>query len=176
MLVIAWSISASVGRGFLASSAAAASTCPDWQNPHCGTSSVIQARCTGWLPSRESPSIVVIERRLTADTGVVHVRVASPSSRTVQEPHCGRNVHGVGPAVDGERVWRHRLAPRSWLQPKLGCVPSVAKGPIGWVTSSGLKLATWSHFAVCATSQLPLELVAGAASLVARRQGGVMDP
>src|SRR5438094_8542315 len=41
------SMSASVGLGFLESSAAADMICPDWQYPHCGTSSSIQAFCTG---------------------------------------------------------------------------------------------------------------------------------
>src|ERR1700730_11400978 len=58
--LMASSISASVGLGFFASSAAADMICPDWQYPHCGTSSSIQAFCTGCDASTESPSIVVI--------------------------------------------------------------------------------------------------------------------
>src|SRR5207237_9145801 len=41
--VIAWSISSSVGLGFSRSSTAALISCPDWQYPHCGTSSSIHA-------------------------------------------------------------------------------------------------------------------------------------
>jgi hypothetical protein len=44
---MAASMSSSVGSGFPASSAAAAMICPDWQKPHWGTSSSIQAFCTG---------------------------------------------------------------------------------------------------------------------------------
>jgi hypothetical protein len=33
---------------------------PDWQNPHCGTSSAAQAFCTGCEPSFDSPSMVTI--------------------------------------------------------------------------------------------------------------------
>src|SRR5205823_11401957 len=59
MLVIAVSMSASVGCGVFASSAAAAMICPDWQKPHCGTSSSIHARCTAcarFLRSEEHTS------------------------------------------------------------------------------------------------------------------------
>src|SRR3984885_6459854 len=36
-----------VGRGFDLRSAAACMICPDWQYPHCGTCSAIQATCSG---------------------------------------------------------------------------------------------------------------------------------
>src|SRR6266700_103677 len=87
MLVISLLISASVGFGFCLSSATAAMICPDWQYPHCGTSSSIQASWTGCVPSADSPSMVVTALPATADAGMLHERVAWPSIRTVQAPH-----------------------------------------------------------------------------------------
>src|SRR6266849_5190495 len=84
--LMASSISASLGLGFFESSATADMICPDWQYPHCGTSSSIQACCTGWLPSAERPSIVVIFLPATLETGVMQERVASPLMCTVQAP------------------------------------------------------------------------------------------
>src|SRR6187455_1221675 len=79
-------MSASVGLGMRASSAAADMICPDWQKPHCGTSSSIQARCTGWSLFPESPSMVVTRLPATAESGVVHERVGCPSTCTVHAP------------------------------------------------------------------------------------------
>src|SRR2546425_7222877 len=86
MFVIAVSMSASEGCGFFASSAAAAMIWPDWQYPHCGTSSAIQARCTACARFLERPSIVVTRLPATAATGSTQVRVATPSRWTVQAP------------------------------------------------------------------------------------------
>src|SRR5437016_3541654 len=47
----------------------------------------IQARCTGWLPSGDRPSIVVILVFTAAETGVPHERTGLPSMCTVQAPH-----------------------------------------------------------------------------------------
>src|SRR5882762_9292449 len=80
------SMSASVGFGFLLSSATADMICPDWQYPHCGTSSSIQACCTGWLPSAERPSIVVTFFPATLEIAVMQERVASPLMCTVHAP------------------------------------------------------------------------------------------
>src|SRR6266849_2415016 len=80
------SISESVGLGFLASSATADMICPDWQYPHCGTSSAIHACWTGWLPSADRPSMVVTFFPATAETGVIQERVISPLMCTVQAP------------------------------------------------------------------------------------------
>src|SRR5579885_679517 len=80
------SISASLGCGFFASSATADMICPDWQYPHCGTSSSIQACCTGCNPFAESPSIVVTCFPETEEMGVMHERVASPLMCTVHAP------------------------------------------------------------------------------------------
>src|SRR5438876_10163468 len=88
MFVMVASISASVGCGFFARSAAAAMIWPDWQYPHCGTSSSIHARCTGCERFLERPSIVVTRFPATAATGSTQVRVATPSRWTVQAPHC----------------------------------------------------------------------------------------
>src|SRR5262245_1496987 len=81
-------MSASVGLGLTASSAAAAMIWPLWQKPHCTTSSSIQARCTA---DRASPcasrSMVVTARPCTAPAGSTHERVALPSRWTVQAPH-----------------------------------------------------------------------------------------
>jgi hypothetical protein len=46
--------------------------CPDWQYPHCGTSSSIHASCTGCVPSADSPSMVVIGLPATADAATLH--------------------------------------------------------------------------------------------------------
>src|SRR6266513_3660906 len=83
---IASSMSASVGEGLVARSAAADMICPGWQKPHCGTSTSVHARWTGWSPLSESPSIVVTFLPATADTGVTHVLTGAPSRWTVQTP------------------------------------------------------------------------------------------
>src|SRR5262249_60477035 len=54
---------------------------------HCGTSISSQARCTGWLRSVESPSIVVTDLPATDSTGTEHERVGAPSMCTVHAPH-----------------------------------------------------------------------------------------
>src|SRR2546421_8529418 len=102
MFVIAASMSASVGCGFLASRADAAMIWPDWQYPHCGTSSAIQARCTAWVRFLDRPSIVVTRLLATAEMGSTQVRVATPSRWTVQAPHCAMpqpNLVPVSPSV-----------------------------------------------------------------------------
>src|SRR6266851_7778725 len=84
--LMASSISASVGLAFFASSATADMICPDWQYPHCGTSSAIQASWTGWLPSADKPSMVVTFFPATLEIGVIQERVISPLMCTVQAP------------------------------------------------------------------------------------------
>src|SRR5216684_1717663 len=81
------SISESVGLGFLASSATADMICPDWQYPHCGTSSAIHACWTGWLPSADKPSMVVTFFPATLEMAVWQERAASPLLCTVHAPH-----------------------------------------------------------------------------------------
>src|SRR5262245_49821004 len=89
MLVIASSMSASVGCGFFASNADAAMICPDWQYPHCGTSTAAQAFCTGCELSRDSPSMVtILSVGLIALTGIEQERTTSPFRWTEQAPHC----------------------------------------------------------------------------------------
>src|SRR5271169_1336029 len=85
--LMASSISASEGFGFFASSATADMICPDWQYPHCGTSSSIHALCTGCDASVDKPSMVVIFFPATLETGVMQEREASPLICTVQAPH-----------------------------------------------------------------------------------------
>src|SRR5256884_4576718 len=102
MFVIASSMSASVGCGFLASNAAAAMIWPDWQQPHCDRSSAIQARCTACARFLDRPSIVVTRLLATAEMGSTQVRVATPSRCTVQAPHCAMpqpNLVPVRPSV-----------------------------------------------------------------------------
>src|SRR5664279_5181192 len=84
---MASSISASVGFEVLASRAAAVMIWPDWQYPHCGTSSSIQATWIGWVRSGESPSMVVTFLPATAEMGVTQERCGWPSMWTVQAPH-----------------------------------------------------------------------------------------
>ena len=89
MLVIASSMSASVGLGLAFSSAAAAMIMPDWQKPHCGTSSATQAFCTGCDAFGDRPSMVTIfSVAETLETGRTQLRVGTPSMCTVQAPHC----------------------------------------------------------------------------------------
>lgn len=52
---------------------------PDWQYPHCGTSSASHARCTGWLLSGERPSIVVTFAPSREPIGNEHERIGLPS-------------------------------------------------------------------------------------------------
>src|SRR5256712_9867053 len=85
--LIASSMSASLGCGFSRSSTAADMIWPDWQYPHCGTSFSIHARCSGWLRSDESPSMVVPSLPAARETGVPHVPPASPLRWTVHAPH-----------------------------------------------------------------------------------------
>src|SRR3954468_7943561 len=83
-------ICASVGFGFLSSSALAVMIWPFWQKPHCGTCSSIQACCIGCsFPFCERPSSVVTSV-LTFDTGVMHDLVATPLMITVHALHCPR--------------------------------------------------------------------------------------
>src|SRR5215470_15121645 len=77
---IALSISTSLGLVLAASSALADMIWPDWQYPHCDTSSASQAAWT-FLPAGVFPmaSIVVIRLPAAAETGVMHDRVGCPS-------------------------------------------------------------------------------------------------
>src|SRR6266581_7647224 len=60
---------------------------PDWQYPHCGTSSSIQASCTGCVPSGDKPSMVVTALPAAAETGTLQERTGLPSMCRVQAPH-----------------------------------------------------------------------------------------
>ena len=60
---------------------------PAWQYPHCGTSSSIQARCSGCDPSGGRLSMVETARVPIDEIGVMHERVGWPSTSTVQAPH-----------------------------------------------------------------------------------------
>src|SRR6185295_2657069 len=89
MLVIAASMSASVGLGVFLSSAAAAMIWPDWQYPHCGTSSASHAFCTGCEEFGERPSMVtILSVAFTSPTLIEHERMTSPLMCTEQAPHC----------------------------------------------------------------------------------------
>src|SRR5438105_866077 len=87
MLVMAASMSASVGAGLTLSSAAAAMIIPDWQYPHCGTWCSIQACWTGCDRSAARPSIVVMALPCAAATGKEQERTGCPPTCTVQAPH-----------------------------------------------------------------------------------------
>src|ERR1700721_4417053 len=76
-----------VGSEFLASSEAACMIWPDWQYPHCGTCSAIQAFCSGWSPLALSPSMVVIFLPTASLSKVWQDLTASPLTWTVQAPH-----------------------------------------------------------------------------------------
>src|SRR6187397_965089 len=60
--------------------------CPDWQYPHCGTSSVTQAFCSGCEEFGERPSMVTICAPSAAETCTWQERCARPSMCTVQAP------------------------------------------------------------------------------------------
>src|SRR5579859_7881742 len=79
-------MSASLGFGVFARSAAADMICPTWQYPHCGTSSAIQACWSTVRPLAESPSMVVMFLPATCETGVEQERIGLPSACTVQAP------------------------------------------------------------------------------------------
>src|SRR5712671_6229239 len=84
---IASSMSESVGRGLLASSAEADMIWPDWQYPHCTTSRSTQA-CWILAPAAVAPiaSIVVTAEEPMLSIGVIQERTATPSTCTVQAP------------------------------------------------------------------------------------------
>src|SRR5208337_5108161 len=84
---MARSISRSDGFWFRARSATADMICPDWQYPHCGTSSAIHAACTASAALPERPSMVTISLPLTEEMGVTQERRGTPSTYTVQLPH-----------------------------------------------------------------------------------------
>src|SRR3954464_7178584 len=89
MFVIASSMSLSDGCGFFFSSATAAMIWPDWQYPHCGTSTAAQAFCTGCEELAESPSMVtILSLAFTALSGTEQERCNSPLMCTEQAPHC----------------------------------------------------------------------------------------
>src|SRR6185436_15912607 len=89
MLVIAASMSLSVGRGLAASSAAAAMICPDWQYPHWATSIAAHAFCTGCEALGESPSMVtILSVGFRLPTGNTQERRTLPLRWTEQAPHC----------------------------------------------------------------------------------------
>jgi len=71
---IAWSMSVSLGLGFFSSKAVADMICPDWQYPHCTTSRSTHAFCTAFAARDDKPSIVVMVRLATAETGAEHER------------------------------------------------------------------------------------------------------
>src|SRR5690606_37314106 len=88
LLLIASSMSSSVGFGLLSSTAFAARIWPDWQSPHCGAPASIHACCSGCgFSSSPRPSIVVTSLPATAESGVTQARPGLPSMSTVQAPH-----------------------------------------------------------------------------------------
>src|SRR5438552_2723194 len=85
---MACTISAAVGLGFLRSRDVPLMIIPGVQYPHWKAPTSRNASCNGWRrPSRSKPSMVVIRLPAAFDTGVMHDRTGSPSSRTVQAPH-----------------------------------------------------------------------------------------
>jgi hypothetical protein len=85
---IAPSMSTSLGFPLVASSALADMIWPDWQYPHCGTSSASQAAWI-FLPAGVLPmaSMVTIRFPTAEETGVTQDRVGCPSTWMVQAPH-----------------------------------------------------------------------------------------
>src|SRR4051812_8645341 len=115
-------ICASVGCGFLSSSALAVMIWPFWQKPHCGTCSSIQACCRGCsTPFLASPSRVVTSL-FTAEVGVIHDRVATPLMSTVHAPHWPSPQPNRGP-------WRPRSLRRIYNSGVEGSISSVCVPP-----------------------------------------------
>src|SRR5207247_2572961 len=63
---------------------------PDWQYPHCTTSSLCQAAFTASATVPDTPSMVVIFLPAASPTIMEQERAASPSICTVQAPHSAR--------------------------------------------------------------------------------------
>src|SRR4051812_23383554 len=80
-------MSASVGFGISLSNAAADMTCPDWQYPHCGTSTLTHAFFTASPAGVPNPSMVMISASCTDAIGVTHERRGRPFRCTVHAPH-----------------------------------------------------------------------------------------
>src|SRR5512137_2572233 len=146
-------MSASVGRGFFESSAAAAMSCPDWQYPHWGTSPAIQAFWSGWSPVADSPSMVVIRCPVASLTGSWQDRTGSPSRSTVHAPHCDRpqpNLVPVSASVSRRTQRRGVSAATSTfsLRPftrrvKRAIVHRLPVGPRSWTRAEAI--ASRSH-------------------------------
>src|SRR4051812_44092313 len=85
--LIAASMSASLGFLFFDSSAAALINWPDWQYPHCGTSCLIHATCSGCELLVERLSIVATFWPAAAESGVWQERTGWPFRCTVHAPH-----------------------------------------------------------------------------------------
>src|SRR5205807_7433695 len=79
-------ISARDGFGFFARSSAAFMICPDWQYPHCGTSSTSHAFCNGCEDVADRPSMVRTLLPATEPMSIWHERWAVPSTWMVQAP------------------------------------------------------------------------------------------
>src|SRR3990172_7644090 len=80
-------ICARVGFGVPASSSAAFMIWPDWQYPHCGTSSATQAFCSGCEELGERPSMVTTYLPATEPNCTEQERSALPLMCTVHAPH-----------------------------------------------------------------------------------------
>src|SRR5213595_3332712 len=107
--LIAASMSASLGAGFLVSSAVADISWPDWQLPHCGTSCSSQAFCSA-RPTRvpAKDSIVLTLAPATDSTVVMHERVAAPFTCTVQAPHRPRPQPNFAPVMPSTSRSTHK--------------------------------------------------------------------
>src|SRR5919198_3714467 len=79
---IRWRISSTDGSGFAATSAAAETTCPGVQKPHCTASAFTKAATSGWS---RNPSMVVTSP-CTVCASVMHDSVGTPSTCTVHAP------------------------------------------------------------------------------------------
>src|SRR6266571_2470172 len=77
-----WRISSAVGSGFEATSAAAETTWPGVQKPHCTASARTKASTSGWS---RSPSIVVTSP-CTECASVMQESTGTPSTCTVHAP------------------------------------------------------------------------------------------
>src|SRR5882762_11749484 len=99
---MASSMSLLVGLEFSLRNTAALMICPDWQYPHCGTSTSIHAFCNGCVRFSDSPSMVVTFFPATRDSGATQERMALPSRCTVHAPHSAMPQPNFVPVIANE--------------------------------------------------------------------------
>ena len=83
---------------------------PGVQKPHCDPPVAQNAAASPSRTAGSSPSIVTTDRPATRPTGVTHATRGSPSTSTVQQPHCP---WGAQPSFSERRPSRSRSTDNS---------------------------------------------------------------